>query len=271
MLEQAEIERAKCKPTESLQAYDFYLRGLADFYRERRDANCEALRQFYKAIELDSDFASAYGMAARCYLQRQNDGWMMHQSQERAEAARLAWRAAELGKNDAFVLALSSYALTHVLLDLEAGRALVDRALELNPNLALAWACSGWVRLWLGEPEIAIEHSARAMRLSPVDLRRYTMEAATATAHFTAGRYDLAVIWAEKALLQQSHYQPPIRVLAASHALAGRLDQARTAMARMRQLNPKMRIADLVGLWPFRRPDDFARYAEGLRLAGLPE
>src|SRR5207247_1778623 len=69
-LEQAEIERAKRKPTESLDAYDYYLRGMAGVHRWAREANDDALRMFYRAIELDPDFASAYGMAARCYVAR---------------------------------------------------------------------------------------------------------------------------------------------------------------------------------------------------------
>ncbi len=76
-LEKAEIERAKRKPTESLDAYDYYLRGMANVHLWTKEANSEALRLFYKAIELDPDFASAYGMAAWCYAWRKWNGWML--------------------------------------------------------------------------------------------------------------------------------------------------------------------------------------------------
>jgi hypothetical protein len=69
-LEQAEIERVKRKPTESFDAYDYFLKGMASFYQRSKEANSEALRLFSKAIELDADFASAYGMAAWCYVWR---------------------------------------------------------------------------------------------------------------------------------------------------------------------------------------------------------
>jgi adenylate cyclase len=98
-LEQVEIERIKTKPTESLEAYDYYLRGIAHAYRySSRDSINEALRLFYRAIELDPDFASAYGMAARCYSQRKASGWLIDREKETTEAARLAYRAGELGK-----------------------------------------------------------------------------------------------------------------------------------------------------------------------------
>jgi hypothetical protein len=81
-------------------------------------------------------------------------------SRESAEAARLARRALELSKDDAAVLASAGYALALVVGDLDAGIGFVDRALQLNSNLAMAWLASGWLRVWLGEPSAAIEHFA---------------------------------------------------------------------------------------------------------------
>ena len=89
-LEQAEIERAKRKPTESLDAYDHYLRGLASVYRWTKCDSDEALLHFSQAIALDPDYASAYGMAARCYSARKVSGWADDIARETAEAARLA-------------------------------------------------------------------------------------------------------------------------------------------------------------------------------------
>jgi TolB-like protein len=171
-VEKAEIERAKRKPTESLDAYALYLRGLARFYQfASRQANDEALRLFNSAIELDPDFASAYGRAASCYAYAKGNGWISVTANEIAEVTRLAQRAVELGKDDAIALAASGWALAYVVRDLEAGAALIDRALVLNSNLAEAWFYGGWVKNWLGEPEAAIERFARAMRLSPLDPR----------------------------------------------------------------------------------------------------
>jgi adenylate cyclase len=97
-LEQAEIVRSKGKPTGSLDAYDYFLRGLASYYQRTRDSIDEALRLFYEAIKLDPDFASAYGMAAWCFGWRKINGWMTDRVQEIAETSRLARRAAELAQ-----------------------------------------------------------------------------------------------------------------------------------------------------------------------------
>ena len=192
---------------------------------------------------------------------------------EIAEAARLAWRAAELGKDDAVALAFGGLALGYVAGDLEGAIALIDRALVLNPNLAVGWYASGTVRAFRGgEPEVAIAHLHRAMRLSPFDPFMFTMQGVTAFAHFFAGRYDEATAWAEKAFWERPNILATLRIAAASNALAGRLEEARKAIARALELDPEMRVSNLEGRigW-FRRPEDFAKYADALRKAGLPE
>jgi TolB-like protein len=270
-LEQAEIERAKLKPTESLDAYDYYLRGRANFHHGTEETISEALRLFYRAIELDPDFASAHGMAAWCYVIRKNFGWMTDRLQETTELERLANKAVVLGKEDAVALYTGGFALAHVAGQLEAGAALIDRALALDPNLAAAWHLGGWVRIYLGEAETAIEHMARAMRLNPLDPHLFGMQNGTAAAHFLAGRYDEASAWAEKALREHPTHAPAMRIAAASHALAGRFAQAREAMARMRQIDPALRVSNIGAFVPFPRSEDFDRYVQGLREAGLPE
>jgi TolB-like protein len=272
-VEKAEIERAKRKPTESLDAYALYLRGLARFYQfANRQANGEALRLFNSAIELDPDFASAYGRAAACYVIAKTNGWISDTANEIAEVTRLAHRAVELGKHDAIALAASGFALALVVRDLGVGAALIDRALVLNSNLAEAWNYGGWVKNWLGEPEPALERFAHAMRLSPLDPRATAMRAGTAHAHFFLGRYDEAASWAAMALQDNPDFQTGLRIDAASNAMAGRPEQARRAVARLRQLNPALHVStlkDVVG--PYRHSEDLSRYEEGLRQAGLPE
>ena len=144
-LEQAEIERAKRKPTESLDAYDYFLRGMACTHQMTREATTEALELFAKAMALDPDFASAHGVAAFCYVVRKINGWTIDRAQETTEAARLAWRAVDLDKNDAVALSFGGLALGYVVGHLEGAVALIDRALVLNPNLAIGWYASGTV------------------------------------------------------------------------------------------------------------------------------
>ena len=273
MVEIAEIERAKRKPTESLDAYSLYLRGLAAFYQfGNRQANEEALRLFNSAIELDPDFAAAYGRAASCHVAAKINGWISDTANEIAEVTRLAQRAVELGKDDAVALAAAGWALVYAVRDLGLGAGLIDRALVLNSNLAVAWYWGGWVKNYLGEPEAAIERFERAMRLSPLDPWLMGMRAGTAYAHFFLDRYDEAASWAAMALQCSPDYLPGLRITAISNTMAGRPEQAHKAVARLRELNPTLRLSNLKDvLGPYRRAEDVSRYKEGLRQAGLPE
>jgi len=270
-LEQAEIERAKRKPTESLGAYDYFLRGMAGVHTWEREAHQKSLTHFYKAIELDPNFASAYGMAARCYSWRKVCGWLVEPEKETAEAVRLARRAAELGQDDALALCTAGMTLAYVAGQLEDGDALIDQALALNPNLAWAWLFSGWVKVWLGEPEAAIERERHAMRLSPHDPHLFNMQAAVAAGYFLAGRYAEALSWAKTAKRAQMNAPLQPLVAAASAALSGDAAETEIAMAQIRRLVPDLRLANLKDLVPSRRPEDFARWTDGLRKAGLPE
>ncbi|MFO1060408.1 MAG: adenylate/guanylate cyclase domain-containing protein [Dongiaceae bacterium] len=202
-LEQAEIERAKRKPTASLDAYDYFLQAMACVHRGTKDACPEALRLLYKAIALDPGYAAAHGMAAWCYAWRKWDGLTEDAEAEAAETSRLGRRAAALGQDDAVALSAAGYALTFVGRHFEEGIALIERALALNPNLAMAWTVGGWTRVFLGDPERALQDFATAMRFNPLGPLVFRVLAGTAFAHFTAGRYDDAYDWAQRALRER--------------------------------------------------------------------
>jgi TolB-like protein/Tfp pilus assembly protein PilF len=270
-LERAEIERARRKPTGNLNAYDYHMRGTANVHQGTRDAIDEALSLFEKAIQLDPNFASAHAMAAWCYFWRKVNGWMADHPREVAEGIRMARRAVELGRDDAVALARSGHALAHLDGDVDGGIALLDRAVMLNPNLAAAWFLGGFLRIWHGETDNAIGHFERAMRLSPLDPEIYRMQAGLGMAHLFAGHFDVASSWAEKASADLPSFLLVVGVVAASHALAGRSDEARRAMDRLRELDPALRISNLRDWLPIHRPDDLAVFADGLRKAGLPE
>jgi TolB-like protein len=129
-IEQAEIERTKHKPTGSLDAYDCYLQAMMYFHRWTGESINDALRLFCRAIELDSGFASAHGLAAWCYVRRRLSGWMENPTQEMAELERLARRASELADDDPVALFSAGWALVQINSCAEAGAAMIDRALE---------------------------------------------------------------------------------------------------------------------------------------------
>jgi tetratricopeptide (TPR) repeat protein len=270
-LEQAEIERTKRKPTGSLDAYDHYLRGMACVHRWTKPASDEALQHFRRAIALDPDYASAYGMVARCYSQRKVSGWTDDAAVEMADAVRMARRVAEIGTADPMALCTAGMGLAYVAGYLEDGDAMIERSLALDPNSAWAWLFRGWTKVWLGEAEVALESIQRAMRLSPQDPQFFNMQTGMAWAYLLAGQYADAQSWAQAALRTLPDYLNPLVIMVASSALAGDLDQARKTLAHMQEIETGARIATVRQRYPFRRAEHAARVDEGLRLAGLPE
>jgi adenylate cyclase len=270
-LEEVEFNRIKFKPTESLDAYDYYLRAMTYFNQWTSESIDEALKLFSKAIELDPEFASAHGLAAWCYTRRRQSRWMKDHPHEMAELERLARRAIVLANDDAVALYSGGWALVHVAGCTEEGAAAINRALTLNPNMTNAWHVSGWTNVYIGDPDKAIEHFARAMRLNPLDPIFERMQIGTIAAYIVAGRYEQSSLFAQAALQQHPNYLPLLRVAAASYALAGKTTEAKKAVARICQLGPTSPLSSAVEFAPFRRPQDISVYRDALQKAGLPE
>ena len=270
-LEQAEIERAKRKPTDNLNAYDCLLRGMAGWHDWTQASHNHALNLFYRAIELDPEFARPYALAAGCYVMRKSNGWIVDRTAEIAETERLARLGADLGRTDAVALAWSAHALALVVGDIKTGVALVDLALRLNANLSVAWQRSGWLRIYAGDCELAVEHLKRAMRLNPLDPQMHLAQSAMAFAHFLLGDAEEASAWAERALHLRSNWPPALRLSAMSNALAGREQAAQQAVARLRSIQPQLRVSNYHEQIFLQRPEHMARCVEAMRKAGLPE
>lgn len=151
------------------------------------------------------------------------------------------------------------------------GAVYVRRALALNSNLAWAWVVSGLAEALLGRGDAAAEHADRAMRLSTQDPHSFGMLFVAALGDFLAGRNDEACEKAMAALRERPNFASAAGVHAAGAAMSGRLDAARRAMANLREAMPDLRISTPAAWLPFQDAGAFARWAEGLRRAGLPE
>ena len=270
-LEQAELQRVKTEPGRDLDAYACTLRGLNNLHQWTRGGISEALQLFQKAIEIEPEFAPAYAMATYCYVQRQSYGWITDRPREIAECSALAARAAEFGRDDALALAKAAHAISAVGGDVEVGASLIGRAIRLNPYLAAAWYVSGWINLFLGKANSAIQHLEHAIGLGPYDRLVFKIHAARAYAYFFSGRYDAATAAASEALSDRPNYVTAMRVGAASRALGGRLIEGRQLMTRMRQLDPGLRVCTVGDRLPFQRGKDSAKWAGALQRAGLPD
>jgi adenylate cyclase len=269
-VEQAEIERARRKPTENLGAYDYYLRGAALLQTLSRENFDEAIGLFRRALELDPEHSSALGRLLTCLANRKGWGIFDHSASDRAEIARLVPRAVRIGRDDAVALGHTAFAIAYVLRDLAFAHEQVDRALTLNPNLAGAWTYSGWIHLWSGNLTTAIEHLSRSIRHDPLSIAG-GRRSGLAHAHFFLDRHEEALQWAEGHARDNPEALPAFQIAAASAAFAGKMHQAQRFAASVKKIDPAFRVSRLEDyLGPYQ--DKFLeKYKQGLRLAGLPE
>ena len=187
-LEQAEIARSKRK-VGNLEAYDYYLRGVASLNRMTRESVAEALAHFQQAVELDPEFALAYADQARCYVARRSMAWD-DRAHDLIEAERVSRLALSLDRSDARVVAFAGHALRFVVGCAEEGLALLEQAVRLDPNFAVGLGWRGAARNAFGQPGLAITDLERALRLSPLDTSIFLPQGQLAISHFLCDRYD---------------------------------------------------------------------------------
>ena len=269
----AEIERARAKPTESIGAYDLFLRALALHNSLTAEGNTEALRLLARAIVIDPDYATAYGLAAYCYLRRRQRGWLSSEEPITEEGVRLARLAAVKGQDDAEALWMAGLSLAMLAGESEDGVALIERSLLLNPNSASAWMASGMTRAYRGDSTVAIAHLERSLQLNPLNPLQYLTWYGFSVAHFSAGRHTEALPWVDRALLAAPSYLPAMRLKAALCGLLGQAGEGRRCIERLREVSPQATLGMLRSYYrsSFPRTDCFDAMIDGLRKAGLPE
>jgi TolB-like protein/class 3 adenylate cyclase len=273
-VERAEIARALRRSSlGSTDAYDYFLKGLACLATWTLPLSpattYQALDLFSKATALDPDFASAHAFAMVCHANRLGFGSVKDLARERNEVFRLWQIVARVGNDDGRALAAAAFAVAYMLRDLPSAKELIDRAVELNPNLVQAQANGGWISLWLGHPELAIEQLSRAHRLDPAS---DSFLIPMAHACFFLERYEEALDQAQHFLRRYPDAHAALRIGAASAAFAGCADVAHQLASRLLEVDPAFSVSRLSEyLGPYRRQEFVEKYAEGLRRAGLPE
>jgi TolB-like protein/class 3 adenylate cyclase len=270
-IQQAEIERTRRKRPENLNAYDYYLRSLALTNAFTRKAAQEMLEGCLHAIRLDPSFAPAYALAARAYVQRLTQGWIVDEPKEYAEVLDLVERGLRADRLDPFMLGTAGQCFAWFERDLSKGIAYIDEAISINPNFAHGFMQSGLVRTRVGETRIAIDHLERARRLSPRDSRNYAIFHGLAIAYHVDGNPETACDWARRSVQHNPNYLPGWISLASSAARTGREVEARMAAEHVLALQPAYTIQRWAQLYPNNAPEKFAPLQQGQRLAGLPE
>jgi TolB-like protein len=268
----AEIERIKQKPASSLDAYDLLLRAQQFEFQYTETSLDDAIRCVEQALAIDPAYAPAMALAAYCYAERRNQGWVKNLDAEAAEGLRLSQHAVELEPENSTVLWMAGVACWWLVAEATRSRELFSRSLAINPNSAMALTMAGWIENFIGNTAKGYELIGRAQRLSPRDKRAWLMATAMATGCMQDRHFEEAIGWAEKALVQNPRFASLFRILAAAHALLGNREKAAKFVHELMKVDPQLTVSRLRDRVPFALNEPLWKmYSEGLRLAGLPE
>jgi adenylate cyclase len=261
-LQAAEIRRSSERPTSDLTAYDLYLRALPAAMSGEKNGYIEGLDLLERSIERHPHYGPSLALAAVCHAAMHVSGWTLNPDASRREGVERTRQALRYGGDDACTLARAAYALALFGEDIDAAIALVDRSLQINPSFAYGWQRSGWLRLWAGNPDLAISHLETALRLNPRDPSPATLMG-IGVGHFFARRLEEARSMLLRSLQEQPGWVPTSRFLAACYAHLGRLDEARAIVEQLRVLTSVV-VPDAAH---WRNPEHRKFYLSGLRLA----
>src|SRR5882762_9889021 len=214
---QTEIDLASRRPN-NLSAYDLGLRALPHLYSWTRGGSAEALRLVSRALEIDPRYGFAATIAGSCHLVNVFEGWAADPKSEIAEGLRLLRLALGIDGNDYDALSALGWATAVFFNDYDTAREMVDGAVALNPNTAMAWELRGWTYQRAGQPEEAIRSFERAIRQSPLDPWLFSRFAGMGIAYIGLGRFDEAVVAAKNALQKNQTLGTAYHCLAAALA-----------------------------------------------------
>ena len=263
-LRAAETRRSSRRPTADLTAYDLVLRAIPHVLSRDEERLNLARDLLQRAVELDPNYGTALAWASMANAQLDINGLAADREATRREAVDLAHRAIRAAPDDAETLGVAALTFGYFSSEsAEGAKAVVDRSVSLSPSRAHSWLISGWVRLWAGEPENAIEHLNIALRLNPRGPRpMHTL--GIGVARFFLGEYTEALPMLQASLTELPNFGETYRFLAATLAHLGHLDQAHDLIAKLRQIRPAM-VARDASAW--RNPAHRELLLSGLRLA----
>jgi AraC-like DNA-binding protein/tetratricopeptide (TPR) repeat protein len=264
----AEIDRAGRKPDGALSPHDLTLRAMTGVLAFEAEANARALDLLERAIDRDPEDALALALAAWARMQRVVYHFTTNPIEERARGMALARRARPVA-GDAMTLAVLGNAFT-LLSDIEAADAVVRKALAVDGGSAWAWSRSGWIDVYRGDAQSAIERLKIALDLAPHDALAFNSLVGIGCAHFAAGQYLEAARWQERALAEHPTATWIHRTMCPAYVLGGAKSEATRSLAALRGRYPRMTVAEVQQNLP-PLPQDYCDHIfEALLAVGLP-
>lgn len=270
-IHEAELRRMRTKRTDSLDAYDYMLRGLDLLYRLEQAEFEQSRQMFQLSISLDEHYAAPYAFTALWHSIRIGQGWSQDRPADLAMVDEFASAALRRNPNDVWALALSGHLRALLFRDFDGAFALFDRALRASPNSAFAWSRSSPAFSYVGDAAEARRRAEEALRLSPFDPQVFFTHCALGLAAYTEGDYENAIVWGRRSFAENPSYTANLRFLTASLAAGGRAAEARQIGENLSRLEPHFRVRKFLETYAYKDERFKTRIGQHLLSSGLPE
>jgi adenylate cyclase len=266
----AEVEHILTQPLPSLESYSLLLGSIKLMHRSSKDEFRQTRRILDELINRHSRIAAPRAWLGNWYILQVTRGWSEDRKREAAEALSATHAALDRDPSDALALATEGFVYCHLLKDLDTARKRCNEAVNANPSHALGWLYLGTVDAFKGDGKAAVEATRRAIELSPLDPMRYYFESLSATAELSAHQYENAERLARSSLVLHRMHPSTWRALTISLVSQGRMDEAREALAKLRQLEPQLTAERYLARMPNAEFETGREWARCLAMAGLP-
>jgi class 3 adenylate cyclase/TolB-like protein len=266
----AEVEHVLTQPLPTLESYSLLLGSIKLMHRSSKDEFLHTRAILEELINRHSRIAAPRAWLANWYILRVTRGWSEDRRREAIEALNATHAALDRDPSDALALATEGFVYCHLLNDLDTARKRCEQAVDANPSHALGWLYRGTVDAFKGDGTAAVEATRRAMELSPLDPQRYYYESLAATAELSAGEYADAERLARSSLQLNRMHPSTWRALTIALVSQDRMDEARQALRRLRELEPELTVTRYVARMPNAQLETGKHWARCLEMAGLP-
>ena len=266
-----ESRRASHRPPQDATAYDLLLRALPGMGRLERAAFMQSGALFRQALTLEPDYAAVHAWYASWLYFLVGQGWSDDPAASLLDAAQHAERAITIDPQDAKGLTIAGHVRAFLHHRVKEGLSLHERALALNPNLAMAWALSGFAYLYLGDWEEGERRLLRYKQLSPMDPNAFQYDVGFSLVAMAKRDYEAAVASGRSVSELNPAFSAACKPYLAALGHLGQLQEAAVVRRRLLTIDPGFTVDGFLRASPYERQQDSEHFAQGLRLAGVPD
>ncbi len=270
-IREIELRRACSKRPDSLDAYDYFLRGVELLRGRTQSEFCQAKIMFEKAVQADDGYAPSYAYWAFWHIRNIAQGWSWDTRQDTDRAMHLSASAIECEPGNALGLAINGHCKSFILHDYDAALSLLQRSVARSPNHPVVLSFASLTNSYTGRSSEALAQAERSVRVSPYDFYSFWLFMVLSVAHYACRNFQEAVLWSKQAFQENQHFSANLRILAASLSAAGRFEEAHVAGSILMQTDPAFRISRYASLCPWAVNDTRELFLLNLKAAGLPE